>query len=168
MSIRILVLGYGNPDREDDGVAWHILVQLARYLNQPVPASPEDTFDEDQPVHLSFFLQLTPDMAETITAYDYVWFVDAHTGRVPEDLHVESVLPEFQNSPFTHHLTPQSCLSMAQVLYQKIPVCELVSVRGFAFGFHRELSPATAGLSVQAADYIYRHILAVTQPGHEN
>lgn len=167
MTNRILILGYGNPDREDDGVAWHILAQLAQRLGQQVPSSPEDPFDEDHPVQLLFSLQLTPEMAETIAAYDFVWFVDAHTGRVPEDLHAEKVLPEFQNSPFTHHLTPQSCLSMAQALYHKIPPCELVSVRGFAFGFHRELSPATAELSTRAADYIYGCIQALNQSNHK-
>ena len=34
---KCLIVGYGNPDREDDGVAWHILQKLAQHygLGQP-------------------------------------------------------------------------------------------------------------------------------------
>lgn len=161
MAIRILILGYGNPDREDDGVAWHILARLADLLGQPVPTEPEEPFDEDQPITLSFSLQLTPDMAETISAYDYVWFVDAHTGRVPDEISVEAVQPYFQNSPFTHHFTPQSCLSMTEALYHRSPVCELVSVRGYSFGFHRQLSAHTQTLAEQAAQAIFHQITEI-------
>lgn len=163
MTMRILVLGYGNPDREDDGVAWHILTRLASLLGQPAPIEPEELFPDDQPVALSFSLQLTPDHAEMIAQYDVVWFVDAHTGRVPEDLHIEVVKPEFQNSPFTHHFTPQSCLSLASTLYHAQPVCELISVRGYAFGFKRQLSPETSALSNQAATHLYEQIKHLIQ-----
>ncbi len=156
--MRILVLGYGNPDREDDGVAWHILARLAALLGQTVPPGPEDPFDEHQRVTLLFSLQLTPDMAETISQYNYVWFVDAHTGRVPDEIHCEQVLPQFQTSPFTHHFTPQSCLSLAQALYNQSPVCELISIRGYSFGFNRQLSPPTHALSEQAADHLFTQI----------
>lgn len=161
--MRILVLGYGNPDREDDGVAWHILARLAVLLGQPVPPGPEDPFDEHLPVTLLFSLQLTPDMTETISQFDYVWFVDAHTGRVPSEMHIEPVQPQFQASPFTHHFTPQSCLSLAQALYNHSPSCELISVRGYSFGFNRQLSPHTRALADQAADHLFTQISSLQE-----
>jgi Ni,Fe-hydrogenase maturation factor len=36
----VLIVGYGNYDREDDGVAWHILERLANHLGQPLAESP--------------------------------------------------------------------------------------------------------------------------------
>ena len=44
---KILLLGYGNPDREDDGVAWHILRALAVKMGLPAPDSYEDDFPEN-------------------------------------------------------------------------------------------------------------------------
>jgi Ni,Fe-hydrogenase maturation factor len=31
---KVLIIGYGNPDREDDGVAWHILQGVAERLGR--------------------------------------------------------------------------------------------------------------------------------------
>ena len=42
MEKKILLLGYGNPDREDDGVAWHVLKGVAEGLSLPSPATPDD------------------------------------------------------------------------------------------------------------------------------
>ncbi|MFT3894606.1 MAG: hypothetical protein QM730_23500 [Anaerolineales bacterium] len=95
---------------------------------------------------------LTPELAEDITAYDRVCFVDAHTGKIPENVQVVDVAPEYQTSPFTHHLTPEMLLSMSQELYQKIPEAILVSVRGYEFGFETELSPFTSSLVTEAVE----------------
>lgn len=153
---KALILGYGNVDRQDDGVAWHILAGLCQKLGRPAPASPEDEFpSSDSGPDLYFLLQLTPELAEVIARYDRVCFVDAHTGSVPDDLHKTVVRPEFQSSPFTHHMTPATCLSFARTIYQKDVEGILVSVRGFEFGFSHELSPETAKLAEQAVEKIY-------------
>jgi hydrogenase maturation protease len=153
--LRTLIVGYGNADREDDGVSWHILSQVAERLGRLPAESPEQGYDlqGDNP-ELLFTLQLTPEMAETFAAFDRVCFVDAHTGAMPGDVHIETVTSEFQNSPFTHHLTPQTCLSFCQHLYGRVPQAILVSVRGYEFGFKRTLSPRTAGHASQAVEAI--------------
>ena len=154
---RTLILGYGNFDRQDDGVAWHVLAEVARRLGCAVPLSPEDEFplDAGAPDNVVpdflFELQLTPEMAETIAQYERVCFVDAHTGAVPHDVNVSEIVAEFQASPLTHHLTPQSLLTFGQTLYNVRPEAMLVSVRGYQFGFERELSPLTAQLAEDAA-----------------
>jgi hydrogenase maturation protease len=157
-----LVLGFGNFDRQDDGVAWHVLYQLAQRLGYPLPESPEDEFPPAAPGSptLMFVLQLTPEMAESIAAYEGICFVDAHTGRVPEDVHVETLKTEFQSSPLTHHLTAESLLALAQSLYHAAPPAILVSVRGYQFGFSRDLSPDTADLANQAVSYIWNWLAA--------
>ena len=98
---KVLIIGYGNPDREDDGVAWHILRALTIKLGLPSPNSYEDEFPEGEMIDFAFYLQLTPEMAEDISAYEYVCFVDAHTGNIPEPVRLIEVESEFQRSPFT-------------------------------------------------------------------
>ncbi len=152
-----LIIGYGNFDREDDGVAWHVLSTLALRLGHDVPAEPEEGLEpEGDEVDFLFRLQLTPEIAETVSGYERVCFVDAHTGAVPEELHVETLEPQFQASPFTHHMTPETCLSIAETLYNKRPEGILVSVRGYEFGFARSLSLKTAALAEQAVDTIWK------------
>jgi hydrogenase maturation protease len=155
-----LIIGYGNFDRQDDGVAWHVLAEVARRLGCAVPLSPEEEFPaNDGKPDFIFELQLTPELAETIAQYGRVCFVDAHTGAVPHDVNVSAIAAEFQVSPLTHHLTPQSLLTLAQTLYNVQPEAILVSVRGYQFGFERTLSPLTAQLEQEAAGMITKWVL---------
>lgn len=157
---KLLLIGYGNPDREDDGVAWHILCELTIKLGLDAPASYEDEFPESEHVDFAFHLQLTPEMAEDISGYDYVCFVDAHTGNIPEPVRLIVVESEFQQSPFTHHLTPQSLMSMCETIYGKRPDAALLSVLGHRFLFTRQLSEQTAALVPKAVESIFNWISA--------
>ena len=152
---KILLLGYGNPDREDDGVAWHILRALAVKMGLPAPDSYEDDFPENPLVDFAFYLQLTPEMAEDISAYEYVCFVDAHTGNIPEEVRLIEAESDFQKSPFTHHLTAQSLISICETIYHRKPDAALLSVRGYKFLFSRELSEETTKLVPQAIELIW-------------
>ena len=149
-----LVLGYGNPDRQDDGVAWHVLHALALQLNLPIPESYEDEFPPNDRLDFAYTLQLTPEMAEQIAAYARVCFVDAHTGSIAAQVQMVPVVGQFQNSPFTHHLTAQTLLSMCQSLYGKTPQAALLSVRGYQFEFECGLSAETAALVPEAIEMI--------------
>lgn len=157
---KILILGYGNPDREDDGVAWHILRALTIKLGLVPPESYEDEFPDSAQIDFAFYLQLTPEMAEDVASYPYVCFIDAHTGNIPEPVRLIKVKSEFQNSPFTHHLTPQSLVSMCETIYGKRPDAALLSVIGHRFLFSRELSEETAALVPQATELIWKWLKA--------
>ncbi len=160
---KCLIIGYGNPDREDDGVAWHIL----KALGQRFGRIETDAVDDDisaivfaEPGHrdgapdLMGELQLMPEIAETIAAYDRVCFVDAHTGAYPHDVTVTPLHAEFQSSPFTHHLTPETCLELAKAAYGHAPLGMVISVRGYQFGFERSLSAQTSALADEAIEKI--------------
>lgn len=162
---RVLLIGYGNPDREDDGVAWHILRAVALRLGLAAPESYEDEFPGAGHVDFAFHLQLTPEMAEDIRAYEHICFVDAHTGSIPEPIRLIAVESEFQHSPFTHHLTPQSLLSMCEAIYGKKPEAALLSVRGHRFLFSRELSAETAALVPRATQLLWEWLQARQVPG---
>lgn len=150
-----IIIGYGNPDRQDDGAAWHVLAGIAKRLGRNVPHWTEEVFDpEGANPDLYFNLQLTPELADTISSYQRVCFVDAHTGSVPHDLNVTPLQPLFQSSPFTHHMTPETCLTLADTIYHARPESLLVSVRGYQFGFSHDLSEKTQTLVEQAVETI--------------
>lgn len=154
-----LIIGYGNPDRQDDGVAWHVLTLLASQFGRAVPDSPDEgIFPSGENPDLLFTLQLIPELAETIADYERVCFVDAHTGNVPEEIHIAEVQPFYQQSPFTHHMTPQTVLSLAQSIYKRTPQAMLVSVRGYEFGFTRDLSAQTGQLAGVAVTEILQRL----------
>jgi len=174
MAGKILVLGYGNVDRQDDGVAWHVINSLADQfgINPPDPSgegfnfiadlkSPADVSTDSSmgspqklQIDLAFALQLTPEMAESLAGYDVVCFVDAHTGNVPNEVNFEELQGIYQASPFTHHLTPQTCLALSQALYGHSPRGFLMSVRGYEFGFSNELSNQTKQHATNASQQL--------------
>ncbi len=153
---RTILIGYGNTDRQDDGIAWHLLVALAERLGRPGPFTPEEGFPPslDEP-SLLFVLQLTPELAEIIAQSEQVCFIDAHTGTVPEDIQMTHLTSQFQSSIFTHHLTAQSCLALCLSLYKKEPQAVLLSVRGYEFSFSRQLSTRTQCLLPKAVDTLW-------------
>lgn len=152
-----IIIGYGNPDREDDGVAWHILVSLTRRLGRPVPTEmPEGFYPEGENPDFQFALQLMPEMAETLADYARVCFVDAHTGRVPQEISFGAVIPSMQITPLTHHLTAESLMAMTHSLYPRHEIeAMLASVRGYQFGFANTLSPRTTELAEDVAARIW-------------
>lgn len=135
-------------------MAWHILSAYAAKLGLPAPLSYEDEFPLNDGLDFAFHLQLTPEMAEDISQYEQVCFVDAHTGDIPVPVRLIEVESEFQRSPFTHHLTAQSLLSMCETIYNKKPRAALISVRGYQFGFARELSARSRALVPEAVALI--------------
>jgi hydrogenase maturation protease len=152
---KTLILGYGNADRQDDGVAWHVLARLARRLGRAAPLEIGESFEfEDLAPEFLFSLQLTPEMAEILADFDQICFVDAHTGSLPEDLRIVPLKAGFQNSPFTHHMTPETLLAFTETLYGSQPSAVLISIRGYEFGFTRRLSPETNALANQAVEYL--------------
>lgn len=148
---RTLIIGYGNPDRGDDGVGWYILQMLAEEFQVSISNDTDiGIFSEERPLDFLFNLQLMPEMATEMVSYERLCFVDAHTGAIPENIHLERIESEFQNSPLTHHLTPQSLVSILEQLYQHTPEAIFVSVRGFNFRFEHALSPETKHLAEEA------------------
>jgi len=143
----ILVLGCSNLDRQDDGVAWHVLACLVKDYGFPNPETIDtDEYCEEKGIHFLYQLQLLPEIASELSNYDYAVFIDAHNGVVPNEVNLTVMDPVFQSSPLTHHLTVNSLLYIAQKLNGKYPKSILVSIRGYEFKFTQQLSPQTQEL----------------------
>ncbi len=156
MKADTLVIGYGNADRQDDGAGWHILKDLAERLGTSVPEDPGASIEVDsETVDLIFILQIYPELAETISQYGRICFVDAHTSDIPQEISWIELSPEYEKSPLTHHMSPRTVLSIAATIYDHTPEAILVSVRGFLFEFDRKLTPKTAALAEEAAERIW-------------
>ena len=162
MQSNTLIIGYGNADRQDDGVGWHILRNLAYKLGQEVPDDPGEMFEVfSEKADLMFILRIYTELAETISHYDRVCFVDAHTSDIPELISWTVLDPAYEKSPLTHHMSPRTVLSIAATIYEHQPEAVLVSVRGYHFQFERQLSPETTVLADQATERIWQWINSI-------
>jgi len=150
-----LFIGYGNPDRGDDGASYHLFIALLNdFGKKNVDLFSSDTTSLETNTDILFNFQLLPEFSDMIAQYHQVVFIDSHTGNIEENISFKSIEPNYQHSPFTHHFSPSSCLAVAQSLTGSHPKAWLLSIRGFQFGFNRELSDQTRELVNQALDII--------------
>jgi hydrogenase maturation protease len=150
-----LVIGFGNIDRADDGVAFYVINVLRRRWGQK-PLAEEETGLEGLGARVDsiFLSQLVPELMDVLAGYHQVIFVDAHVYEKKDDLYCAPVKPEHGPGTFSHHLTPGSLLALLKTLYHRELTGHIVSIRGYDFDFHRELSAATRVLVEPAVETI--------------
>jgi hydrogenase maturation protease len=119
----VLVVGYGNSLRGDDGAGWHAAARLA--------ADPRLTGARVLARH-----QLTPELAAEVATASLVVLVDATTDAPPGSVLLRRVHPT-PPSPGTwsHHFGPEHLAALAEGLYGATPpiVLACVGVRGNSF-----------------------------------
>jgi hydrogenase maturation protease len=147
VTMKTLIIGYGNQNRRDDGVGWFILEQLAA-LKLP-------------DVELETSHQLEVEASETISRFDAVIFVDAAIPEAPEAIQRSVVTPNFQSHAVAHYLTPADVLSLCKTLYQREPKAVLFSIRGRDFNFGTTLTPEVE----QAAREVVKQIAELVRSG---
>ena len=123
---KILVLGYGNPGRQDDGLGPAVAGAIGRMGFCGLTAVDD--------------YQLNIENALDIASHDLVWFVDAaKTGEAP--FSVQDVLPS-PTSEFTSHLLrPAALLAIARLYCHRAPPALLLAIRGYEFEFVEALTP---------------------------
>ncbi len=152
---RTLVIGFGNRDRADDGVAYYVVNTLRERRGQRLLAEDETGLEElGESVDAIFLNQLAPELMDITAPYGRIVFVDAHVGEDRGDLYSARVLPEDATSAFTHQISPSMFLALLQAIYGREPEGHIVSIRGYDFDFHHTLSGPTSRLIGDAADRI--------------
>jgi len=145
MTAASLVIGYGNPERQDDGVAFYVVNRLRRRLAQPPLAWDEDGLTRlDRRTDSVFIRQLAPELIELLVHYDRVIFVDAHVPADSPDLCCTRLYPDAGVPLFSHHMHPEMLLGFLKAVYGREPASHLLTIQGRRFDLRR-------GLSVQAA-----------------
>ena len=160
---RTLVIGYGNPSRNDDGVGLAVVNHLRQRLGLKVLDETTDGFEDlGGGLDTLFLQQLTPELAETVAAYDRLILVDAHTGAYPDLVHQSELSPRHDPAMVSHILKPDHLLALALRFFGKAPRAELISVRGFDFNFGETLTQQTAQGVAQVVQTIWDSV--ATQP----
>ena len=126
---RILVLGYGNPGRQDDGLG-------------PAVAAAIDALGWPNVTAYDNY-QLNIEDAVDVAAHEIVWFVDAaKSGSRP--FAVTELAPASTVEFTSHIVRPEAILAIARQCYGATPQAFLLAVRGYDFEFTEELTPGAA------------------------
>jgi len=126
--MRVLIVGYGNPLRGDDGVGPEVARRLVAELQDPE-------------IEILIELQLKPELAELMSRVEIAIFIDARVDGEPGEVTIEEVVPrEPAEQTFTHQFAPPMLLMTAKVLYNRAPRTFLVSIAGENFELSEGLS----------------------------
>jgi hydrogenase maturation protease len=126
---KILVVGYGNPLRADDGLGCHVARQIGHHLRG-------DERVEIVPCH-----ELAPEIAQRIARSEFVIFVDATKEGEPGTITESAVLPDpMFTGKFEDNTTPATLLAAANTLHRRCPEAILFNMTGWCFEIGEHMS----------------------------
>lgn len=142
MTDRVLIYGYGNPGRLDDGLGPALVRDLAaRGL--------------DGPVTLESAYQLQVEDAALVADHRVVVFADADTAG-PGPFELRRLAPRPAVAFSTHSVAPEAVLALAREHFGGETEGYILAIRGYEFDdFGERLSPDARRNLAAAADYIY-------------
>ncbi len=146
----VLVIGYGNPLRGDDGVGCVIAEELAKRICDP-----------ESRVQVVACHQLNPELAEPIAETRAVIFIDASVDLKPGEVRVSSVAPDrFSPAAFAHSMKPSALLATASELFGQAPPAKTVGIGASSFEIGMNLTPAVQGAVRVAVAAVEKEIAA--------
>ena len=136
---RVLVLGWGNPGRRDDGLGPAIVEELSR-MGIPGVSAESD-------------YQLSIEAAADLAEAERAVFVDAAL-EGPEPFQVRPLSPSSTISFSTHAFAPEAVLAVCEEAYHRSPQALLVGVRGYEFDIAEGLTDKAQANSRAALEFI--------------
>jgi len=150
----ILVYGYGNPGRQDDGLGAALIQQLDAWLAD----HPELNVDTD------CNYQLNIEDAAAIADRNMVIFVDATVDDTVKQFRFGPVSPSDARVEFSMHaVSPSFVLDLCNKIQGSSPQAWLLEIRGYNWDFEERLSiEAQHNLRV-AFDYLKDYLIEATR-----
>jgi hydrogenase maturation protease len=111
---RVLVIGFGNPSRADDGLGPSVAARIEA-LRLP-----------DVDIEIDY--QLSIEHSEQVARYDMVIFVDADVSA-PAPFHLRRISPDHDPSFTSHSVSPAGILALAQACFGRAPEAWLLGIR---------------------------------------
>ncbi|MBI4971456.1 MAG: hydrogenase maturation protease [Candidatus Omnitrophica bacterium] len=137
---KILVVGYGNSVRSDDGIGLYIAERLGALRLSAVDVIVTQ--------------QLVTELVESFGLYSKIIFVDARQDGPEIHLRKLDVSKSFE-MPVSHHLGPEVLVLLAAQIYHSHPQIYICTVRGENFDYGTEISESVRQRAEEAIRRIY-------------
>ncbi|MDD3687351.1 MAG: hydrogenase maturation protease [Bacteroidales bacterium] len=149
MEKTILIYGYGNPGRQDDGLGNEFVEIMEKWI---ADEGIKNVFTDSN-------YQLNIEDADTISSKDIVVFVDATIEEI-EDFYIDRVEPSEAHVEFTMHaVSPAFVVNLCNDIYAKFPECFLIHIKGYEWDFQEGLTDAAKANLQKAVDFVKQKIL---------
>lgn len=127
----ILVYGYGNPGRQDDGLG----IRLVEILEEWAAG------ENYSHIHFDSNYQLNIEDAEIISHFDLVVFADASVEELPEGLALTSLTGDNELAFTSHAASPGYIVHLCENVFDRHPASWLLHIKGYEWEFREGLSP---------------------------
>jgi hydrogenase maturation protease len=145
---QILIYGYGNPGREDDGLG----IELVKLLEEWSIASGIQGMEFDSNY------QLNIEDAEGISGKDIVVFMDASIEDI-EDFILTEVTGESEVTFTTHAASPGYIVKLCYDLFGKCPRVYLLHIKGYQWEFKEGLSEQAKNNLQKAFEFMKEYLI---------
>jgi hydrogenase maturation protease len=152
----ILLYGYGNPGRKDDGLGPILVDLVEKWINKK----------DIKNISIDSNYQLNIEDAYTIRDYDIVIFVDASIEEI-DDFIITRVEPSDKVNYTMHSVSPSFVLNLCNKLYHYIPETFLIHIKGYEFQLQEGLSEKARN-NLESAFQFVKNLLAVPEELIEN
>lgn len=140
---KLLIYGYGNPGRQDDGLGILLVERLEEWAES-------NGFHH---IDFEYNYQLNIEDALTISEYTQVLFADASIEDI-EDIKLAKVMPTEKTEFTMHAMLPGFILHLCQSLYDKFPDTFILSIKGYEF----ELKEGLTNKAITNLDKAYAFV----------
>lgn len=145
---QILVYGYGNPGRQDDGLGYEMVRKLEQWIS----------YNNIRGINLDSNYQLNIEDAEIISRYDLIVFVDASTEDIGDFILTE-VTGEKDVAFTTHAASPGYIVKLCHDLFDRHPVVQLLHIKGYEWEFREGLSELANKNLEKAYQFMTNHLM---------
>jgi hydrogenase maturation protease len=147
--LKVLLYGYGNPGRKDDGLGAAFTDEISKW-----------TQDHDLNVSLTIDqnYQLNVEDAKAMADHDVVIFIDATKEEI-EDYSFKQILPSPEASFTMHSVSPEYLLHLCISLFESKPLTYVLSIKGYHWDFVEGLSPKAQENLEKAVKFIKKRVL---------
>ncbi len=128
--MRLLVYGYGNPARQDDGIAIKFIELLENWVKKNKIVN----------IDIDTNYQLNIEDAYTISTYDIVIFVDSTDKKIKNFTFKKLECNMNQNSFTTHSFSPETIIYLCKNLFMKDINAYLLLLKGYRWGYGNYIS----------------------------
>ena len=143
MSTGVLVIGYGNALRTDDGLGWHVAERLTQ----------DPRFEG---VAVLQRHQLAPELSLDVSEAALVVLIDASGRLAPGQLAVSCVeRATVSDSTWSHHLEPSVLVALAHELYGRAAEVFVVSCGVESLEAGDQLSPVVEAALVAVVEAVF-------------
>lgn len=149
----ILIFGYGNTLRGDDGLGPEAVSHLKERLAS-----------DQRGIQFRIAHQLLPEDTGIISEVDHVIFIDAREGESPGEIQSERLYPSEEGLEGTsfHTITPATLLTMAEECFGSAPTGHLFTITGKDFGYQEGLSRVIEDSLPQLTEQVLDHLAMVS------